>query len=59
MKGTCVRKLLAALVFLTGPAARSDEEVWTLLETGQPQFDRDTYQILIKAAHRLRPLERR
>lgn len=39
-------------------AARSEEEVWALLDGGRPQFDRDTYRILLKAAHRLRPLER-
>jgi len=36
--------------------ARSEEELWDLLGSGRPQFDRDTYRILAKVAERLVPL---
>lgn len=36
--------------------ARADEDIWPLLEQQRPQFDRDSYRILTKVAHRLRPL---
>jgi DNA polymerase-3 subunit epsilon len=35
--------------------ASSEAEVWTLLDQGRPQFDRDTYRILVKVADRLVP----
>jgi DNA polymerase-3 subunit epsilon len=40
--------------------ARSEEELWSLLasEGPAPQFDRDTYRILQKVAHRLTPVVR-
>ena len=37
-------------------AARSDEELWPLLDTRRPQFDRDTYRILSKVVGRMRPV---
>ena len=40
-------------------AARSDEELWPLLEQRRPQFDRDTYRILSKVVGRLRPFAAR
>ncbi len=40
-------------------AARSEAELHDLLAHGRPQFDRDTYRILIKAADRLVPLAAR
>ncbi len=36
--------------------AKSEDELWALLEQGRPQFDRDTYRILSKVANRLVPL---
>lgn len=36
--------------------AKSEEDLWVLLESGRPQFDRDTYRILAKVADRLVPL---
>ena len=39
-------------------AARSDEELWPLLDTRRPQFDRDTYRILSKVVGRMRPVAR-
>ncbi len=40
-------------------AARSDEELWPLLEQHRPQFDRDTYRILAKVVGRMRPFAAR
>ena len=40
-------------------AARSDEDLWPLLEQRRPQFDRDTYRILSKVVSRMRPLAAR
>ena len=40
-------------------AARSDEDLWPLLEQRRPQFDRDTYRILSKVVNRMRPLAAR
>ena len=37
-------------------SVKSDEALWTLLDQGQPQFDRDIYRILAKAADRLVPV---
>jgi DNA polymerase III subunit epsilon len=37
-------------------SARSEDELWPLLEQSRPPFDRDTYRILAKAATRLVPL---
>ena len=39
-------------------SAKSDDELWSLLEEGRPQFDRDTYRILSKVADQLLPLDR-
>lgn len=36
--------------------ARSDTDLRALLKNGRPSFDRDTYHILVKHAHRMRPL---
>ncbi len=36
--------------------AKSEGELWDLLENGRPQFDRDTYRILAKVANKLIPL---
>ena len=36
--------------------AKSEEEVWSLLEASRPPFDRDIYRILVKLAARLRPV---
>lgn len=36
-------------------SARSEDELWPLLEARQPQFDRDTYRILSKVAGKMRP----
>ena len=36
--------------------ARSDEELWPLLDQRRPQFDRDTYRILCKVADRMQPV---
>ncbi|MGB7503005.1 MAG: exonuclease domain-containing protein [Azonexus sp.] len=36
--------------------ARSDEELNALLATGRPQFDRDTYKILVKYVAKMMPL---
>ena len=36
--------------------AKSDDELWDVLDRGRPQFDRDTYRILVKVADRLVPL---
>jgi DNA polymerase-3 subunit epsilon len=36
--------------------ARTDEEVWTMLEQGTPSFDKDTYRILVKQVNKMRPL---
>ena len=40
-------------------AARSDEELWPLLDERRPQFDRDTYRILSKVVSRMQPLAAR
>ena len=37
-------------------AARSDEELWPLLDQRRPQFDRDTYRILAKVVDRMQPV---
>jgi DNA polymerase-3 subunit epsilon len=37
--------------------AKSEDELWDLLETGRPQFNRDTYRILAKVVDRLLPLD--
>jgi DNA polymerase-3 subunit epsilon len=34
-------------------SAQTEAEIWQLLESGKPQFDRDTYKILQKAANKL------
>jgi DNA polymerase-3 subunit epsilon len=39
-------------------SAKSEGELWDLLETGRPQFDRDTYRILSKVAGQLKPLDK-
>jgi len=36
--------------------AKSDEELWQMVEWPQPQFDRDSYRILSKVATKMRPL---
>jgi DNA polymerase-3 subunit epsilon len=36
--------------------ARSEEDVWELLEHGTPRFDKDTYRILVKHVKKMRPL---
>ena len=36
--------------------AKSDEEIYALLDAGRPQFDRDTYKILAKYVGKLLPL---
>jgi DNA polymerase-3 subunit epsilon len=36
--------------------AKSDQDVHQLLDTGRPQFDRDTYRILAKHVARMQPL---
>lgn len=38
-------------------SARTEAEMWQLLESGKPQFDRDTYKILQKAATKLSALK--
>jgi DNA polymerase-3 subunit epsilon len=38
--------------------ARSDDELAGLLETGRPQFDRDTYRILARHVGQMKPLPR-
>ncbi len=38
--------------------ARTEEEVWTLLETGRPCFEKDTYRILVKHMGRMWELMR-
>jgi DNA polymerase III subunit epsilon len=40
-------------------SAKSEEELWSLLDSGRPQFDRDTYRILVKVADRFAPLDNR
>ena len=40
-------------------AARSDEELWPLLDERRPQFDRDTYRILSKVVSRMQPFATR
>ena len=35
--------------------ARSEEDVWTILEQGKPSFDKDTYRILVKHVNKMRP----
>jgi DNA polymerase-3 subunit epsilon len=37
--------------------ARSEEDVWELLENGTPRFDKDTYRILVKHVNKMRPLK--
>jgi DNA polymerase-3 subunit epsilon len=37
--------------------ARSEEDVWELLEHGTPRFDKDTYRILVKHVKKMRPLK--
>ena len=37
--------------------ARSEEDVWELLEHGTPRFDKDTYRILVKHVNKMRPLK--
>lgn len=37
--------------------AKTEEGIWDLLDTGKPQFDRDTYKILQKAAAKLASLQ--
>lgn len=37
-------------------SARSEDEVWSILDGQQARFDKDTYRILSKVAHKLRPL---
>jgi DNA polymerase-3 subunit epsilon len=41
-----IRHVIDAWCYLG--AARTDEEMWALLETGRPSFERDTYRILVK-----------
>ena len=36
--------------------ARTEEEVWSLLETARPRLERDTYRILVKHAGRMRTI---
>ena len=36
--------------------ARTEEEVWTMLEQGTPSFDKDTYRILVKQVNKMQPL---
>jgi DNA polymerase-3 subunit epsilon len=36
--------------------ARSEAELWTLLDSGRPQFDRDTYKILARHVGRMVPV---
>lgn len=36
--------------------ARAEAELWALLERARPEFDRDTYRILVKAMDRLVPM---
>jgi len=38
--------------------ARDEGEVWPLLESGRPDFDHDTYKILLKSEQRLLPIVR-
>lgn len=37
-------------------SARSEDELWPLLEQSRPSFDRDTYRILVRAVARMVPL---
>ena len=37
-------------------SARSEEEIWALLEDKSAQFDKDTYKILIRFAGKLQSL---
>jgi DNA polymerase-3 subunit epsilon len=37
--------------------ARTEDEVWSLLETGIPSFDRDTYRILVKHENKMRSIK--
>lgn len=39
-------------------SAKSEDELWPLLDQARPQFDRDTYRILTKAAASLAPLRK-
>jgi DNA polymerase-3 subunit epsilon len=39
--------------------ARTEDEVWSLLETGNPRFDRDTYRILVKHEKKMRGIKAR
>jgi DNA polymerase-3 subunit epsilon len=36
--------------------AKSENEIWEILESAQPRFDRDTYRLLHKAVGRMRPV---
>lgn len=36
--------------------ARSEGEVWDIIESAQPRFDRDTYRLLHKAVGRMKPV---
>ena len=36
--------------------AKAEEDVWSILENRRPQFDRDTYKILVKLMPALQPL---
>ena len=38
-------------------SARSEEEIWSLLDGGSAQFDKDTYKILSKFAGKLQPFQ--
>ncbi len=37
--------------------AKAEEDIWTILENRRPQFDRDTYKILVKLMPKLRSLK--
>ena len=37
-------------------SARTEEEVWSALDGHQARFDKDTYRILVKVIHKLKPL---
>jgi DNA polymerase-3 subunit epsilon len=39
-------------------SAKSEDGLWSLLDQQQPEFDRDIYRILVKAAARLVPLQK-
>jgi DNA polymerase III subunit epsilon len=39
-------------------SAKSEDELWSLLDQQRPEFDRDIYRILVKVAARLAPLRK-